>query len=162
MPDMASLYRASTSAGENATQCWADIAVKSKHPLAPLANVRGVFAAICTPDFATATALTLATAGYGFAAVPKNLIHFTPEAGARGIAASVITINATRIGHLGPERYLTAVGRPLNLFVRANARTPIYLATSAGTARIIPRLVYVRRGFVTICLALNFNHVPNS
>lgn len=151
MSDMASLYRASTSAGENAAQYWADIAVKSEHPLAPLANIPGVFAALWTPDVAPTTAITLATAGYGFAAVPKNLIHFTTEAGARGIAASG-TINATRIGLFGPGGYLTAVGRPLNLFVRANARTAIHLATPAGTVRIIPRLVYVRWGLSPIVL----------
>jgi len=149
--EMASLYRASTSAGDNAAQYWADIAVKSKHPLAPLANIPGVFAALWTPEVAPTTALTLATAGYGFAALPKNLVHFTTAAGAKGIATSA-TINATRFGLFGPGTYMAAVGRPLNLFVRATARVPIYLATPAGTVRIIPYLVYVRWGLAPLVL----------
>ncbi len=146
-----SLYRASTGAGDNAAQHWADIAVKSKHPLAPLANIPGVFAALWTPEVAPTTALTLATAGYGFAALPKNLAHFTTEAGARGIAATG-HINATKIGLFGPGVYMTSVGRPLNLFVRAKARFPIWLSTPAGTIRIFPRLVYVRWGLSPVVL----------
>ena len=98
---LGSLYRASTGAGDNAAQYWADISVKSKHPLAPLANIPGVFAALWTPEVAPATALMLATAGYGFAALPKNLAHFTTVAGARGIAATG-KINATNVGLFGP------------------------------------------------------------
>ncbi len=149
--EMASLYRASTSAGDNAAQYWADIAVKSKHPLASLANIPGVLAALWTPEVAPTTAITLATAGYGFAALPKNLVHFTTAAGARGITTSA-TINTTRFGLFGPGAYMAAVGRPLNLFVRATARVPIYLATPAGTARIIPYLVYVRWGIAPIAI----------
>lgn len=147
--EMTNLYRASTTAGDNATRYWADIAVKSKHPLAPLASIPGVFAALWTPEVAPTTAVTLATAGYGFAALPKNLVHFTTVAGARGITASA-TINATRFGLFGPGTYMATVGRPLNLFVRATARFPIYLATPAGTVRIIPYLVYVRWGLEPI------------
>jgi len=149
--EMARLYDVSTSAGDNAAQYWADIAVNSKHPLAPLANIPGVFAALWTPETAPATAITLATAGYGFAALPKNLVHFTTVAGARGITASA-TINATRFGLFGPGTYMAAVGRPLNLFVRAAAKVPIYLLTPAGTVRIIPYLVYVRWGLAPIVL----------
>ena len=149
--EMAHLYRASTSAGDNAAQYWADISVKSKHPLAPLANIPGVFAALWTPEVAPTTAVTLATAGYGFAALPRNLVHFTTAAGAHGIATSA-TINATRFGLFGPGVYMAAVGRPLNLFVRSIARAPIYLATPAGTIRIIPYLVYVRWGSAPIIL----------
>jgi hypothetical protein len=149
--DMVHLYRASTSAGDSAAQYWADIAVKSQHPLAPLANIPGVFAALWTPEVAPTTAITLATAGYGFAALPKNLVHFTTAAGAGGITTSA-TINATRFGLFGPGAYMAAVGRPLNLFVRAAARVPISLATPAGTARIIPYLVYVRWGLAPIVL----------
>lgn len=145
LSDMARLYRATTNAADNAAQYWADIAVHSKHPLAPLANIPGAFAALWTPEVAPTTAITLATAGYGFAALPKNLVHFTTAAGATGIAASG-AINATRFGLFDPGTYMAAVGRPLNLFVRANARFPIHLATPAGTVRIIPRLVYVRWG----------------
>jgi hypothetical protein len=148
---MTHLYNMSTAAGDNAAQYWADIAVNSNHPLAPLANVPGVFAALWTPEVAPTTAITLATAGYGFAALPKNLVHFTTAAGARGIAASA-TINSTRFGLFGPGAYLTAVGRPLNLFVRAAARVPINIATPAGTTRIIPYLVYVRWGLSPIVL----------
>jgi hypothetical protein len=127
------------------------MAVNSEHPLAPLANIPGVFAALWTPEVAPATAVTLATAGYGFAALPKNLIHFTTGAGARGIAASG-SINATRFGLFGPGVYMTAIGRPLNLFVQATARIPIYLATPAGTIRILPRLIYVRWGMTPVIL----------
>jgi len=145
------LYRSTTLAGDNAAQYWADIAVNSKHPLAPLAHVPGVFAALWTPNVAPATAITLATAGYGFAALPKSLVHFTTASGARGIAASG-SINSTRFGLFGPGAYMAEIGRPLNLFVQAKARTPILLATPKGTARIIPYLVYVRWGTAPIIL----------
>lgn len=145
------LYRSTTAAGHNAAQFWADIAVKSKHPLAPLAHIPGVFAALWTPEVAPTTAVTLATAGYGFVALPKNLAHFTTVAGARGIAASG-AINATRFGLFGPGVYAAKIGRPLNLFVRSQARIPIYMSTPAGTVRIIPRLVYVRWGIAPILL----------
>lgn len=148
---LGNLYRSTTSAGDNAAQYWAGIAVKSEHPLAALAHIPGVFAALWTPEVAPTTAVTLATAGYGFAALPKNLVHFTTAAGARGIAASG-SINTTRFGLFGPGAYMARTGRPLNLFVRAQARTPIYLSTPAGTARIIPRLVYVRWGTSPILL----------
>jgi hypothetical protein len=148
---LSELYHASTLAGDNAAQYWADIQVNSKSPLAPLAAVPGVLAALWTPEVAPTTALTLGTAGYGFAALPKNLIHFTTAAGAEGIAASG-AINATRIGLFGPGVYTTLIGRPLNLFVRANARVPILLATPAGTVRIIPKLIYVRWGLAPAAL----------
>ncbi len=145
------LYNATTSAGDSAAQYWADIAVKSEHPLAPLAHIPGAFAALWTPEVAPTTAVTLATAGYGFAALPKNLVHFTTAAGARGIAASG-TINASKIGLFGPGVYLTSVGRPLNLFVRAVAKTPIVVSTPAGAVRILPKLVYVRWGLSPLVL----------
>lgn len=149
--EMTNLYRASTSAGDSAAQYWADIAVRSEHPLAPLANIPGVFAALWTPDVAPATAITLATAGYGFAAVPKSLVHFTTTAGAGGIAASGV-VNATRVGLFGPGVYMASIGRPINLFVRAKARIPILLETPAGTIRILPYLVYVRWGLAPVVL----------
>jgi hypothetical protein len=145
------LYRTSTQVGDRAAQYWADIAVNSKHPLAPLAHIPGVFAALWTPEVAPTTAVTLATAGYGFAALPRNLVHFTTMSGARGIAASK-SINATRFGLFGPGVYMASAGRPVNLFVRASARHPIFLDTPAGTVRIIPKLVYVRWGVVPVAL----------
>jgi len=149
--ELAHLYRTTTLAGDSAAQYWADIAVKSKHPLAPLANVPGVFAALWTPEVAPTTAITLLTAGYGFATLPKNLAHFTTAKGAQGISASS-TINATKFGLFGPGVYMTSIGRPINLFVQAAAKTPIYLSTPAGTARIIPYLVYVRWGLKPVVL----------
>ncbi len=151
LSQLANLYRSTTEAGSNSTQYWADIAVKSDHPLAPLAHIPGVFAALWTPDTAPATAITLATAGYGFAALPKNLVHFTTTQGVRSIATSG-TIKSTGFGLFGPGVYMTRIGRPLNLFVQAKARTPILLATPKGTARIIPYLVYVRWGVSPIIL----------
>lgn len=41
---------------------------------------------------------------------------------------------------------MARIGRPINLIVAAQARIPIMLATPAGTARILPYLVYVRWG----------------
>lgn len=149
--EMTRLYRASTAEGDSAAQYWADMAVNSSSPFAPLANIPGVFAALWTPEVAPTTAITLATAGYGFVALPKNLVHFTTAVGARGIATSA-TINSTRFGLFGPGAYMAAIGRPINLFVRATARVPIYLATPAGTTRIIPYLVYVRWGVAPIIL----------
>lgn len=148
---LSTLYRFTTDSATSSTQFWADIAVQSKHPLAPLANVPGVFAALWTPEVAPTTAITLATAGYGFAALPKNLVHFTTAAGARGIATTG-TVNASRMGLFGPGVYMASVGRPLNLFIRATARISIALATPAGTVRILPRLVYVRWGSSPIVL----------
>lgn len=144
--DLYKLYHSSTTAGEYSAQYWADIAVNSKHPLAPLANIPGVFAALWTPKVAPQTAFTLATAGWSFISLPKNLIHFTTVAGAEGIAATG-AINATRIGLFGPGVYMAAIGRPLNLFIQAQSKIPILLNTPAGVARIIPYLVYVRWGF---------------
>lgn len=151
MSRLGNLYRATTQAGDQAAQYWADIAVNSKHPLAPLAHIPGVFAALWTPDVAPTTAVTLATAGYGFAAMPRSLVHFTTSAGAKGIASSG-SINATTFGLFGPGVYMAKSGRPLNLFVRAYARHPIWLPTPAGTVRIIPRLVYVRWGLSPVVL----------
>lgn len=142
-------YLASTAMADSAAQDWAEIAVKSKHPLAPLAHVPGMFAALWTPDVAPTTAITLATAGYGFAALPRHLTHFTTAAGAQGIAATGV-INASRAGLsgiFGPGVYMARVGLPLNGFIKAQATVPIVLATPAGTVRIVPYLVYVRWGF---------------
>ncbi|VAW63984.1 hypothetical protein MNBD_GAMMA08-2233 [hydrothermal vent metagenome] len=148
---LSNLYRATTMAGHNAAQYWADIAIRSEHPLAPLAHVPGAFAALWTPEVAPKTALTLATAGYGFIALPKNLVHFTTATGARGIASSRL-INSTRFGLFGPGVYAANIGRPINLFVRAQARFPIVLSTPAGMVRIFPKLVYVRWGFSPLLL----------
>lgn len=152
---LGNLYRATTSTGKDAAQYWADIAVNSNHPLAPLANVPGAFATLWTPDVAPTTALTLATAGYGFAALPKNLIHFTTAAGARGITQSGI-INSSRWGLqgiFGPGVYMARIGRPINGIIKASARIPIYLKTPAGTVRILPYLVYVRWGLDGVSIA---------
>lgn len=152
---LGNLYRASTRAGDNAAQHWADIAVKSKHPLAPLANVPGVFAALWTPEVAPATAITLATAGYGFAALPKRLFHFTTPAGARGITQSRI-IHSSPFGLqgiFGPGVYMASIGRPINGLIKASARIPIFLNTPAGTVRILPYLVYVRWGLGGVSIA---------
>jgi hypothetical protein len=139
------VYDRTTAAGEDAAQYWADISVHSKSPLAPLANVPGVFAALWTPSTAPKTALTLGTAWYGFASIPRHLVHFTTEAGAEGILAAG-GINASRIGLFGPGVYMARLGPPINLFIRAASRIPINVATPGGTVRIIPYLVYVRWG----------------
>lgn len=146
---LTNLYRASTQAGHNATEYWADIAVNSDHPMAPLANIPGVFSALWTPEVAPQTTLTLGSAGLGFVSLPKSLVHFTTAAGARGITTSA-RINASRFGLFGPGVYLASTGRPLNLFVRAQAKIPISVSTPSGTVRIIPRLVYVRWGLSPI------------
>lgn len=146
--DLHRVYVASTHRAEEAAEFWADIAVKSDHPLAPLAHAPGVFAALWTPGVAPTTATTLATAGFGFAALPRHLTHFTTAAGARGIAASA-TIRSSRFGVsgiFGPGVYMARIGRPLNGFVKRTATIPITLPTPAGTVRIVPWLVYVRWG----------------
>lgn len=147
------LYRASTAAGDDATRYWADIAIRSKSPFAPLAHVPGVFAALWTPDVAPQTALILGTAGFNFLGVPRSLVHFSTADGAAGIARTGV-IHSTRWGLFGPGAYLANVGRHLNLFVRASARTPVLLETPAGTARIIPYLVYVRWGLSSLPIVL--------
>ncbi|CAM3886875.1 hypothetical protein ACAN107058_19035 [Paracidovorax anthurii] len=142
------LYRQSTLAADNAAQYWADVAATSDSPLAPLAHVPGVFAALWTPDVAPTTATVLGAAGYGFAALPKHLIHFTTEAGAAGIARTGV-INASRAGShgiFGPGVYMARFGLPLNMMIKEVATVPIYLPTPAGTVRILPYLVYVRWG----------------
>ncbi len=115
----------------------------------------GVLATLWTPSIAPTTALTLGTAGYGFVAVPKNMIHFTTATGAQGIArtgginaSTVINSNPLRItGLFGPGVYMARVGGRINGFLKAEATTPILISTPAGTARIIPYLVYVRWGY---------------
>lgn len=146
---LSTLYRTTTQAGDTAAQYWADIAVNSNHPLAPLAHIPGVFAALWTPEVAPTTAVTLVTAGYGFAALPKHMIHFTTAAGARGIAQTGI-INSSRFGMsgiFGPGVYMARTGLPLNVFIKARATFPIFLKTPSGTVRVVPYLVYVRWGF---------------
>lgn len=125
------------------------MAINSDHPMAALAHIPGVFSALWTPEVAPQTALTLGSAGLGFVSLPKNLVHFTTAKGARSISTSA-QINASRFGLFGPGVYLAATGRPLNLFVRAQAKTPISVSTPSGTVRIIPRLVYVRWGMSPI------------
>lgn len=144
---LGNFYRASTNAGIDAAQYWADISVNSKSPFAPLADIPGAFAALWIPETAPKTALTLSIAAYTFAAVPRSLVHFTTEEGAAGIAASR-AIYASRgfRAVFGPGVYMARIGRPINLFVQAVSRVPIVIATPAGTARIIPYLVYVRWG----------------
>ncbi|WKD51030.1 hypothetical protein [Microbulbifer spongiae] len=58
-------YLPGVEAGDLAAQYWADIAVSSGHPLAFLAHVPGVFAALWTDQTAATTAVTLGTAGLG-------------------------------------------------------------------------------------------------
>lgn len=143
------LYRQSTLAADDAAQYWADIAVTSQSPLAPLAHVPGAMAALWTPDVAPTTATVLGAAGYGFAALPRQLIHFTTKAGAAGIARSGV-INSSKFGiHgiFGRGVYMARIGYPINGFIDKVSRFPIYLPTPAGTVRIVPYLVYVRWGF---------------
>ena len=52
-----------TQLGADAAQYWANIAVSSNHPLAPLAHVPGAFASLWTPDTYLQTSLTL-SGGY--------------------------------------------------------------------------------------------------
>ena len=52
-----------TEAGDRAAQYWADIAVKSDHPLASLAHVPGALAVLWTDETAVDTALTLGGGG---------------------------------------------------------------------------------------------------
>jgi hypothetical protein len=154
MTDLQKGYRASTQAGVQSTQYWADVSVKSKSPLAPLACIPGAFAALWTPETAPSTALTLGSAMYTFGGLPAKLTHFTTEAGAAGIASDGAVLASRgafagipRLGGLfGPGVYMARLGPPLNLFIRAAARIPIVLETPAGTARIIPYLVYIRWG----------------
>jgi hypothetical protein len=138
-------YEASTQAGEDAAMYWADIATNSKHPLASVAHIPGVFATLWTPEIAPTTAITLGTAGYGFVGLPKKLVHFTkPER----VSAIVASQNLKPgMGLFGPGVYMTKLGRPLNLFVPHTSTIPVFLATPQGTVRILPRLVYVRWGF---------------
>lgn len=146
---LGNLYRATTAAGDSAAQHWADIAVNSKHPLAPLANIPGVFAALWTPEVAPVTAVTLATAGYGFVALPKNLIHFTTAAGVRGIAASGI-INSSRFGLqgiFGPGVYMARVGLPWNGFIKAAATFPIFLKNPSRNGAYCSLFVVCPLGF---------------
>ncbi|WP_231502291.1 hypothetical protein [Paracidovorax avenae] len=143
------LYVQSTQAADEATQYWAGVATQSRSPLAPLAHVPGVFAALWTPDIAPTTATVLSTAGYGFAALPKSLIHFTTKAGAAGIARTAV-IHSSKFGlhgFFGPGVYMARFGRPLNMMIKEAATIPIHLSTPAGTVRILPYLVYVRWGF---------------
>ncbi|CAM3824660.1 hypothetical protein [Paracidovorax anthurii] len=142
------LYRASTLAAHDAAQYWADVAATSKHPLAPLAHVPGMMAVLWTPDVAPTTATVLGAAGYGFAALPRQLIHFTTKAGAAGITRSGV-IHASSYGLdgiFGAGVYMARIGRPLNGFIDKVSRIPIHIPTPAGTVRIVPYLVYVRWG----------------
>jgi hypothetical protein len=67
-------YLPGIESGSNAAQYWADIAVNSEHPLAPLANVPGVFASLWTAETAVQTAFTLGTAGVG--AIGSRAVDF--------------------------------------------------------------------------------------
>lgn len=149
------LYEATTSVASDATQFWADIAVQSKSPLAPLANIPGGFAALWTPEVAPVTALTLGAAGFSFVNIPKTLVHFSTTAGARGIVAdSAInpSLNMLKNALFGPGIYLARVGRPVNLFINRTSLTPIVISTPAGVARIVPYLVYVRWGVTPLAV----------
>jgi hypothetical protein len=149
------IYYASTAVAEDSTQYWADIATTSKSKFAPMANVPGVFAALWTPGVAPSTALTLGTAGFSFINVPKTLTHFTTVAGATGIRQSGV-INASRNmlnnALFGPGVYLAKIGRPMNLLISKKSLLPIVISTPAGTARIIPYLVYVRWGVAPVAV----------
>ncbi|MDA8456384.1 hypothetical protein M4R22_16595 [Acidovorax sp. GBBC 3334] len=142
------LYRQSTLAADGAAQHWADVATASESPFAPLAHVPGVFATLWTPDVAPTTATVLGSAGYGFAALPKHLTHFTTRSGAAGIARTGL-IHASRAGAsgiFGPGVYMARFGPPVNLMIREVATVPIVLPTPAGTVRILPYIAYVRWG----------------
>ena len=86
-------YLPGTEAGDNAAQYWADIAVKSDHPLAPLANVPGVFAALWTDQTATNTAFTLGTAGLG------SLLNLGSKLGSKLFLSETFGITSTRFAH---------------------------------------------------------------
>lgn len=86
-------YLPGTEAGDNAAQYWADIAVKSDHPLAPLANVPGVFAALWTDQTATNTAFTLGTAGLG------SLPNLGSKLGSKLFLSETFGITSTRFAH---------------------------------------------------------------
>ncbi|WP_263146262.1 hypothetical protein [Pseudomonas sp. RIT-PI-AD] len=150
---LANIYRLSTLRAEESSMYWADVATHSKSPLAPLAHVPGVFAALLTPEVAPTTALTLGFAGYGFFGLPKNLIHFTTEAGAASVRASGIIrsskffSNGSVTGMYGPGVYMARVGRPLNGIIKKQATVPIFLETPKGTVRILPYMIYVRWGY---------------
>lgn len=143
------LYEATTAVASDATQFWADTAETSKSPMAPLAHIPGGFAALWTPGVAPTTALTLGTAGFGFVNVPREMIHFTTAAGRAGILSSGAIRASTNIfknALFGPGVYMARLGRPINLFISEKSLVPIVISTPAGTARIIPYLVYVRWG----------------
>ena len=150
---LANIYRLSTLRAEESSMYWADIASNSESPLAPLANVPGVFAALWTPEVAPTTAATLGTAGLGFVGLPKHLVHFTTEAGAASIRASGVIrsskmfTNGSYTGVFGPGVYMARIGRPLNGIIKKEATVPIFLETPKGTVRIIPYMVYVRWGY---------------
>lgn len=149
------LHRTSTLAAHDAAQYWADVAATSKSPLAPLAHAPGVLAVLWTPDIAPTTATVLGAAGYGFAALPKHLIHFTTQAGAAGIARTGM-IRASGYGLdgiFGAGVYMARIGRPLNGFIDKVSRIPIHIPTPAGTGRIVPYLVYVRWGTTAVKIA---------
>lgn len=149
------LYEATTAVASDATQFWADVAVQSKNPLAPLANIAGGFSALWTPGVAPVTALTLGSAGFSFVNIPRNLVHFSTPAGARGImvdAAINPSLNMFKNALFGPGVYLASVGRPLNLFINKTSLAPIVISTPAGVARIIPYLVYVRWGIAPLAV----------
>jgi hypothetical protein len=149
------LYHATTSVASDATEYWADIAVKSKSPMAPLANIPGGFAALWTPGVAPTTALTLGTAGFGFVNVPRSMVHFTTAAGRSGILGSGLINSSTNLlknALFGPGVYLARIGRPINLFISEKSLIPIVISTPAGTARIIPYLVYVRWGIAPLAV----------
>ncbi|MCF7855310.1 MAG: hypothetical protein K9N51_10975, partial [Candidatus Pacebacteria bacterium] len=81
---------------------------------------------------------------YMYGGVPASLTHYTTQAGARGIAQDGVIRGGA--GLFGKGVYLTKVGRPVNLFVPAGSMVPIQVSTPAWTARIIPKLVYVKWG----------------
>lgn len=149
------LYEATTAVASDATQFWADTAEQSKSPLAPLAHIPGGFAALWTPGVAPTTAITLGTAGFSFVNVPRQMIHFTTAAGRAGILSSGVINASTNIfknALFGPGVYLARLGRPINLFISEKSLVPIVISTPAGTARIIPYLVYVRWGIAPVAI----------
>ncbi len=146
LSQLGALYRASVQEGKEAARLWVDIAAKSNTPQGSFVPPSGAISVLWTPDIAPATATTLTVAGYGFTALPKNLVHFASDAGTQGVAQSgVLQANTWGLhGLFGPNTHIARAGRPISGQIKKAATHPILLNTPVGTARITPYLVHVR------------------
>lgn len=112
-------YLPGTEAGDTAAQYWANIAVNSDHPFAPLANIPGVFAALWTDQTAASTSFTLGTAGLGpllqgvkslggtLGAITFRTGHYAPRLEAAGLnVARTESLVAREVGAV--QQNLTA------------------------------------------------------